>query len=249
MFDNKEFILSSIREILENAVSVSQLNCKGIEFFPLQEYILQSAFLKMTGYSEQKLKCICWDLASVDYELRYKIYQHWSFGECSSIEDKNKVFNIMIKKIQEYEKDFSQNKIKLYLEENTSLEECYTFVEENLKMSNLKYYEERNFLSFSNDGQFLKKSKSICISDSKILNKDCTNENEISFIYEKLYRHRNRCAHNLLSYQQNLPKINALLKKSDRDNYFYYFTVLIILDEVFVALYKKLIELIVENNW
>ena len=199
MLDNQKFILSSIRDILTEVISITKLNCNGIESYPLQEYILQSTFLKMTGYSEQKLKCICWDLASVDFELRYKIYQNWSFGECSTIEDKNKIFNIIIKKIQEYEESFFSKDVRL------------------------------------------------CISDSKLFNKDMTNG--LSFIYEKLYRHRNRCAHNLLSYQQNLPKLNILLKKNDRDNYFYYFTVLIVLDEIFVILYKKLTDLLINSNW
>lgn len=247
MLDNQKFILSSIRDILTEVISITKLNCNGIESYPLQEYILQSTFLKMTGYSEQKLKCICWNLASVDFELRYKIYQNWSFGECSTIEDKNKIFNIIIKKIQEYEESFSKDEINRYLVDNVSLENCYSFVKNNFEGSSLKYYEERNFINFFNDYEFFSKDVRLCISDSKLFNKDMTNG--LSFIYEKLYRHRNRCAHNLLSYQQNLPKLNILLKKNDRDNYFYYFTVLIVLDEIFVILYKKLTDLLINSNW
>jgi hypothetical protein len=32
---------------------------------------MQSIFIKMTGFQEQKLKCIVWELATDDYEYRY----------------------------------------------------------------------------------------------------------------------------------------------------------------------------------
>lgn len=249
MLENKKFIQSSIKEILKDAIEISKISCNGIEAYPLLEYILQATFLKMTGYSEQKLKCICWDIASVDYDFRYKVYQHWSFGECSSIENKNDIFKTLIKQIQNYEVDFSKDNIKIFLDNKVSAKECFNFVKKSLKNSTLRLSMERDFNNFSKDGSFFNKSKTIYISDAKVLNKEEANDNEFSFVYEKLYKHRNRCAHNALSYQENLPKLNALVKKSSRDNYFYYFTILIILDEIFVALYKKLSSLILENNW
>lgn len=249
MLDNKKFIQSSIKEILGEAVEISKISCNGIETYPLQEYILQSTFLKMTGYSEQKLKCICWDIASIDYDFRYKVYQHWSFGECSSIDNKNDIFNLLIKQIQNYDSNFSKNSIKDFLDDNISAKDCFNFVKKNLKDSTLRLSMDRDFNNFSKDGSFFNKGKTVYISDTKILNKDESNDNEFSFVYEKLFKHRNRCAHNTLSYQENLPKLNVLVKKSFRDNYFYYFTILIILDEIYIALYKKLSGLILENNW
>ena len=56
---------------------------------------------------------------------------------------------------------------------------------------------------------------------------------------EVVYRHRNRCAHNLLSYQINLPDLDELKDKDYlRCNYVYRFIILIVIDEVFIKLYK-----------
>lgn len=43
----------------------------NMESYPLCEYVMQSLFLKLTGAQEQKLKCICWDIATHNYEYRY----------------------------------------------------------------------------------------------------------------------------------------------------------------------------------
>ena len=249
MLDNNSFILSSIKDILQESANLSLINCKGIEAYPLQEYILQSTFLKMTGYSEQKLKCICWDIASIDYDFRYQVYQHWSFGDCSSIDDKNNIFCSLIKKIQEYEPTFSSNNIKTFLDTNVIIKNSFSFVKDCLKKSCIKHFAERDFHFFSNDGGFFRQGKSVYISDKKILSNESKTDCELSFIYAKLYKQRNRCAHNLTSYQQNLPKTSYLLKKSDRENFFHYFTILVILDEIFTVLYKKLSSLILESNW
>jgi hypothetical protein len=49
-----DFILSPITDILREVVSANAGIGNGIETYPLSEYILQSAFLKMTGFQEQK---------------------------------------------------------------------------------------------------------------------------------------------------------------------------------------------------
>ena len=59
-----------------------------------------------------------------------------------------------------------------------------------------------------------------------------------------LYKHRNRVAHNLLSYQQNLPTLSKLKEKNNKyENYFLYFFMLIFIDELFIYLYKKYLKL------
>ena len=70
MKNHKNFILSSISDVLNDAVSASAGVNSGIETYPLCDYIMQSVFLKMTGFQEQKMKCICWELATNDYEYR-----------------------------------------------------------------------------------------------------------------------------------------------------------------------------------
>lgn len=248
MLENKDFILSSINSILEESVSVSQLSCKGIETYPLQEYILQSTFLKMTGYSEQKLKCICWDIASIDYDFRYQVYQNWSFSECSSITDKTKIFRKLVETIKVYDSTFNAESFisDLYDEPKKIIKNNYEKCISILKSSTIKYFQERAFNEFICDTETFKTNQEICKytnQKSFILN------DNLKDIYEELYKQRNRCAHNLKSYQQNLPKISVLLKKKNTSNYFYYFTLLMLMDEIFIRLYEKLSQLIVENNW
>jgi hypothetical protein len=69
--------------------------------------------------------------------------------------------------------------------------------------------------------------------------------------FEKIvYRHRNRCAHNLVSYQENLPTLSTLSDKEyDYNNYFFRFSLLILIDEIFIKLYKKYIEALENNSY
>ena len=60
---------------------------------------------------------------------------------------------------------------------------------------------------------------------------------------EEVLGHRNRCAHNLMSYQMNLPGLNALASKTDADdNYFIRFWLIVLIDEIFMRLYKYYID-------
>lgn len=63
---HERFILSPIISILQDAVNASAGIGDGVEKQSLGEYVLQTTFLKMTGASEQKLKCICWEMATND---------------------------------------------------------------------------------------------------------------------------------------------------------------------------------------
>ena len=59
------------------------------------------------------------------------------------------------------------------------------------------------------------------------------------FFNDYVYAHRNRCAHNLLSFQNNLPTLKTLTDEGFvYDNYYFRFSMLILIDEVFVRLYK-----------
>lgn len=61
----------------------------------------------------------------------------------------------------------------------------------------------------------------------------------IGYHRESVYKHRNACAHNTISYQKNLPTLNALRTNDyKKRNYFFRFTLLILIDEVFVRAYQ-----------
>ena len=67
-----KFILTPVFEILKDCVNATKGIGTGIETYPLCDYIMQTTFLKMTGASEQKLKCILWEIATNDYTFRYE---------------------------------------------------------------------------------------------------------------------------------------------------------------------------------
>ena len=70
-----KFILTPIADILQETVNACKGIGQGIETQSLGEYVLQTTFLKMTGAQEQKLKCICWEMATIDYRYRYQFLE------------------------------------------------------------------------------------------------------------------------------------------------------------------------------
>ena len=67
-------------------------------------------------------------------------------------------------------------------------------------------------------------------------------------IYEEhLYISRNRCAHNTQSYQQNLPTLKRLSDDNFRyENFYIWFVVLVLIDNIFIELYKKYLSVLSE---
>lgn len=91
---SEKFILTSVSKILDDAIAATNALQEGIECYPVQEYVLQAVFIRMTGFIEQKMKCICWELASDSFTYRYERFLHggWNLGECSSYRDKTEVY-------------------------------------------------------------------------------------------------------------------------------------------------------------
>jgi len=98
---HRDFIQTSIKEILIEGVNASRAIGNGIETQPLYTYIMPSLFLKMTGAQEQKLKCICWEIATHDYEYRRRLLENEDkLGECSKYLAKNKIYTYLVKQIK-----------------------------------------------------------------------------------------------------------------------------------------------------
>ncbi|WP_227625724.1 hypothetical protein [Geofilum rubicundum] len=118
-----------------DATSVSSGIGSGIETFPVLDYVLQSVFLKMTGAQEQKLKCICWELATNDYEYRYHRFTKKQLGECSHYSEKKEIYKDLIIQIKKHNSSFSvlslEERNKLLKELNNSI--VAIFFESNLK--------------------------------------------------------------------------------------------------------------------
>lgn len=219
-----KFLLTSIENVLQEAILATSGLTANIGNFPIVEYILQSLFLKMTGFQEQKLKCLCWDLSTNNFEFRcWYLSKIAQLGECSSFKAKNLIF----KEIGE----FFRIKNCLKGMEKEIYEETKQKIVEAFSYSELKSCMEHQYRLFEKDdfSVFVNKSQDELLS--KPLQK----------IYELLYIERNRCAHNLKCYQQHLPNFDVLANEDYCfQNYFYFFWLLFIVDSVFVLLYKKI---------
>ena len=102
---HSDFILSPLIKILKDGIAASRATGDGIDSYPMGEYLMQSLFLKMTGAQEQKMKCICWELATHDYDYRYE-FLNKKYGECSTYSSKNGIFKDLIEIIQKIQPSF-----------------------------------------------------------------------------------------------------------------------------------------------
>ena len=68
---HQEFITSSVTDVFREASAALSSIDDGMMMLKASDYILQTAFMKMTGFLEQKMKCICWEIASQSYEYRH----------------------------------------------------------------------------------------------------------------------------------------------------------------------------------
>lgn len=295
-----DFILTPLFDILSDGLT--RLNTLGdrMEIVPLLDYYMPSLFLKMTGALEQKMKCICWDLASNDYEYRntYLRDKLRVYGECSTYDSKQGIYGDLIEVISRCNPLFVVEEIwdgveipdKIYNKvrkewENGDVnaivakaissagaisEDKKIFIRQRI-LSNPKhtkvlekmlrdakrthYFKEvsKRFkmmmkmsslvVIFSKDYDvFL--SKGSAWSNSPFATNDKLFPEHLSEMYvEEIYKHRNRCAHNLTSYQNNLPSLDVLAnQKEGGDNYFVRFWLIILLDEIMMRLYKYYID-------
>ena len=233
-----KFILTPIAKTLKETVNACRGLGIGIETQPLSEYVYQTTFLKMTGASEQKLKCICWEKATYDYEYRYKKLSN-QLVECSKYTDKNTIFHEIIEAIKGLEPSFNPKFLFSPPNKQKMLQKLQTEFAYTLNGSLLTIWDKRAY------------NKQLDISDSsfavhgyQLLDKDL-----ISFYNDTLYRHRNRCAHNLRSYQTP-PTLKILAQSpSGKDNYFNMFFVLILIDNIFMTAYKEYLRLLHQKSY
>ena len=255
MRKHETFILTPIANILKEAQFALAPLEGNINNYPLFDYVMQSLFLKMTGFQEQKLKCISWELATDDYALRYERYKLRPLGECSSYKDKLVVFGDLVSNLEKIKpgcallSDSERSQImtstKDEIIEFCSQSPISGWVEKSL--SEFKSLFEKcgtECVLYMNKGKVTeilghcenckKKSNPCKLAKLKAL-KD---------IFDIAIRHRNRCAHNISSYQQNLPALEELQKEEYvLENYLVRFAILLIIDKVFVALFRKYLEM------
>lgn len=241
MFNSQhsDFILSPIIKILKDGISASRAIGDGMDSYPMCEYLMQSLFLKMTGAQEQKMKCICWELATLDYDYRYDFLHNKSYGECSTYDSKNSIFNDLIKAIKKKDSSFEPTSIL----DAPFLYRIQVNIIELYAQSTLSTWMNREYVFFRSKFrtmvnisqlQYPIAAKSYTLFQSSLHKK-----------YDDIvYSHRNRCAHNTLSYQVNKPELKVLANSEyGYHSYFFRFAIIVLIDEIFMLLFEKYISL------
>lgn len=241
--NHNKFILSSISDMLVDVTSAAVGAGGGIETYPLCDYVMQSVFLKMTGAQEQKMKCICWEMATYDYEYRYLKYSQKGLGECSSYADKKEIFKDLVKQIEKQEGNkFDPSTLsKPGILNDTAAQVKNSFLDSNLLIWAQKGFNE--YVDIWNDisEQHFVVDRNNLFTNRNNLPNGGGGKLSLEEIYvDHLYRNRNRVAHNTLSYQQNLPTLDTLIGENYKyDNYFIYFSILILIDNIFIKLFDR----------
>lgn len=227
-----DFISTSIFEILQEGVAAAEcIQQEGVDTYPILGYLLQSVFLRMTGYEEQKLRNICWKVATMDLDYRYQMIQgRVSYGEYSSLEDKKKVYDLLREKTRALGVDFALDTKKVVM-----LYEVKTEMETVMKDSLISNSFPADYHQY---GVFVKSwKKEHFASGGQLLG------GTLEKVYEALYKQRNRCAHNTLSYQQDtITFIEMQDSQMINSNYFSYFAILLLLDKIFTEAFHIYLE-------
>lgn len=239
--EHSDFILTPLFEELKVGISACRAIGDGIETYPLSEYIMQSLFLKLTGAQEQKMKCICWDIATLDYEYRYEYQNKKGYGECSDWKSKNGVYNDIIEAIQKVDSAFTPN---------TLIDA--SFLSDTLnKIMNL--YDNSVLSVWQNKELAFYKQEYSSILNFNQIGKPKQNNAKVFQLFQStlkdkfemiVYKHRNRCAHNTLSYQINKPDLSVLSSKDyEYHSYFFRYAIIVLIDSIYMRLFRKYLSL------
>lgn len=237
------FILRPATEIVKEAIWSLNATNGGIETYPISSYLLHSLFLKLTSAQEQKLKCICWEIACRDYEYRYDRFERNRYSECSGYDDKNMVYNDILNAIKKHDNSFlitddiKNNILHVW---KTSTRELFGngVLYHNFK----RKYDEYKELITDVDKKWIMNNKQLLTNEDNISPEARRKTFNLALqgLFKKhVFVERNRCAHNTRSYQHNLPSIKEMVSSEHKlQNYFLFMSIIILLDEI----YRKLFE-------
>ena len=259
MSKHDNFIFTPITIEIQNAVAAMRIVDIGMEAFPLSEYVMHSLFLKMTGFQEQKMKCIAWEMATEDFDFRRELLSgRLGLGEYSTYEAKNKVYSSLLEIIRKHNSSEIPNKddekvkngVTAYILENIKPDKkqirknTVDAIKGSFKNTNFAVWDQRKFLFFCQNGSDIIKETQYFNSDLNLL------ENQLQKYYEELYAQRNRLAHNVFSYQENLPSLIKLREENDYSRNFYiYFAILTLIDNIFMETYKVFKDTLENSNY
>lgn len=233
-----DFILEPLTNVLSEATDALAVVHDGMCGYQLADWVMPTVFLRMTGAQEQKLKCICWDFWSLDLEWRNQRYGK-KIGEMSCYDEKNHLCRDLIQFLLRTKRDFDPI---ASFDRQGLMQAAFDDVKAICGNSLLKDWFSDSYLVFEEVVQAFKKESFVVWNTQKNSYKDLFVE-EFSDAYDALYFHRIRCAHNSTSFQNNLPKFEVLSGSNALyENYFVRFYLLILLDKLFVQLYRWMLE-------
>ena len=217
---HKEFILTPLSSLIEQTLQPLDLYKGQICNYIMKEYVLQTLFMKLTGCMEQKAKCILWDIATHDFEYRRDFLRENSDKrEYSTYDSKNCVYKTLVNHGGIID---DQRKREL-------LTQLKSFKDNILEKSILKVWLPRELRDLKIKELFAIKRW----AGDSLLGSPLNDEE-----YKSLYTHRNRCAHNVLSYQGNVMNPQKI-KDVGGASYATWFTLLALMDMIYMEQYKK----------
>ncbi len=240
-YNQLDFITTPLSHILrESTVALYGIG-NTMNTYPLNDYILQSIFLRMTGAQEQKFKSIIWELAADDYEYRHDTFWDSRRKGWSNLADKNSLYKDMVSQIKKFSPNLGK---KIHCWKNILVDNAKKAMKESIEDSflisaNPRQYETFNEILFKISGKCLDLDKAFFSgNDTSVLNA----------IYNSLYDQRNTCAHNTRSQRQNIPSLSMISNPTYiYNNYFLYFFVLLLIDEIIIKLFAMYKEAITYN--
>ena len=217
---HKDFILTPLSSLIEQTLRPLDLYKGQICNYIMKEYVLQTLFMKLTGCMEQKAKCILWDIATHDFEYRRDfLLGNSKQGEYSKYDSKNYVYRTLV----------NHGGIIDDQKKGELLTQLKDFKKDILVESILKVWLPRELRDLKIKELFaIKRWAGDSLLESPL--------NDT--IYESLYKHRNRCAHNVLSYQGNVMNPQKIKEVGDA-SYATWFTLLVLMDMIYMELYEK----------
>lgn len=217
---HKEFILTPLSSLIEQTLQPLDLYKGQICNYIMKEYVLQTLFMKLTGCMEQKAKCILWDIATHDFEYRRDfLHDNSNQGEYSTYDSKNYVYKTLVT-----HGGIIDNQTKVEL-----LNQLKSFKDNILEESILKVWLPRELRDLKIKKLFaIKRWAGVSLLGSPL------NDEE----YKSLYTHRNRCAHNVLSYQGNVMNPQKIKDEGDA-SYATWFTLLVLMDMIYMEQYER----------
>lgn len=233
-----QFIQTSISNILDDGITSCSCIESGIESIPLCDYVMKTMFLNMTGAQEQKLRCLCWEMATNDYTYRRDFINNKNNGEYSNFSAKCRVYKDLLEQIRKYDTNFN---VRTHIT-NQILTDIYNYFNKKVKSSILDMWLHNQYLYFEKNYSKLFTPKQLSTNSTLL-------ETVLSKYYDEyVYKFRNQCAHNTWSYQQYLPTLDAISNKDyEKNNYFFRFAIILLIDKIFIVIYDEFLKLRQKN--